>query len=168
MTPVTHAFNAYWFVALGCAAVVLFIIIQYFRTFVALVWGIYKRRVSGKRAVERLRNLKREEASESQPAASTEVPLSANAEVQQVLKQAPQSEPAISLDLPLQASTESQPVLEHASQLEPAISLDLPLQTSAESQSMFGHAEASQPEPAVSPDLPLQASVEVQPVLEHA
>jgi hypothetical protein len=148
----------YWFVALACAAVVLFIVIQYFRGFIAFVSGIYKRHASRKRAVERLSNLKREEA---QPGVCA---TPASVEAEPILEHAelPQPEPAASEGLPQQASAEAEPILEHAEppQPEPAASEDLPRQASIETE--------PQPEPAPSEDLPQQASVEAESTLEHA
>ena len=69
------AFNAYHYIALGCAAVVLFIIIQYFSALITFVRSLYKRRASRKHAVERLRNLPRGEPLEPLPAVSPEIPL---------------------------------------------------------------------------------------------
>src|SRR5262245_24784915 len=99
---VRFAFNAYWFVALGCAAIVLFIIIQYFGILVSRVWGIFKRRASRKRAVERLANLKHEETPEPKPAVSPDLPLQARTELQPILEPAepPEPKPAVSSDLP--------------------------------------------------------------------
>ena len=110
------AFNVYSFVALACAAIVLFIVIQYFRGFIAFVSGIYKRRASRKRAVERLSNLKR---GEPQSAVGT---AAANVEAQPILERGP----AVRENLP--ASVEAEPILEHAelAQPEPAVSGDLP------------------------------------------
>ena len=115
MRQVTSAFNVYWFVALACAGVVLFIVIQYFRGFIAFVSGVYKRRASRKRAVERLSNLKREEP---QPAA-------ASVEADPILERAepPQPEPAISEDLPQQASIEDKPIHEHAELSKPELTV---------------------------------------------
>jgi len=70
---VGFAFNTYWYwyVTLGCAAIVFLIIGQYL---IALVWGIYKHYVGGKRALARMRNLKPGESLEPQPAVSPELP----------------------------------------------------------------------------------------------
>jgi hypothetical protein len=166
---VRFAFNAYWFVALGCAAIVLFIIIQYFSTLISFVWGIYKRRASGKRAIERLRNLKHEEPPEPKPAVSPDSPLPVSAAVQPILDDAelPEPKPAVNPDLALQASAEA-PILEPAEppETDPGVSLELPLQASAEVQPILEPEERPEPGPAVSPDSPPQASAVVQPFLE--
>jgi PDZ domain-containing protein len=169
VTHVRYAFNAYWFVALSCAAIAFFIIIQYPIRFISEICRLHS---GGKRAIERMRNLKRGEPLEPQPAVSPDLPLQVSAEVQPILEHAepPEPEPAVSPDLPLQVSAEVQPILEHAEppEPEPAASPDLPLQVSAEVQPILEHAEPPEPEPAASPDLPLQVSAEVQPILEHA
>jgi hypothetical protein len=163
---VTSAFYVYLFVALACAAVVLFIVIQYFRSFIAFVSGIYKRRVSRKRAVERLSQLKR---GEPQPSVCTAV-ASVAAELTLEHAELPLPEPAVSEDLPQLASVAAEPTLEHAEPPlpEPAVSEDLPQQASVAAEPTLEHAEPSQPEPAVSEDLPQQASVAAEPTLEHA
>ena len=78
-----YDFDAYQFIALSCAVLILFIIIQSFITF---VWETYKRRANARRGVERLRNLPRGELLEPQPAVSAEVPLSIGAEIQPALE----------------------------------------------------------------------------------
>jgi PDZ domain len=170
VTHVRYTFDAYWFVALACAAIAFFIFIQYLIKFISEIYKLHF--AGGKRAIERMRNLKRGEPPEAEPAVSRDLPLQASAEVQPILEHArpPEPEPAVSRDLPLQASAEVQPILEHARppEAEPAVSRDLPLQASAEVQPILEHARPPEPEPAVSRDLPLQASAEVQPILEHA
>jgi len=141
---VTSAFNVYWFVALACAAIVLFIVIQYFRGFIAFVSGIYKRRVSRKRAVERLSNLKRGEprSAVGTAAASVEAePILERAELRQI-------ESAVSEDLPRQASVAAEPILEDAEPAQPeqAVSKDSPQQASVTAEPIIEHAELSQPE----------------------
>jgi len=81
------ALNAYHYIALGCAALVLFIIIQYFSSaLITFVRSLYKSRASRKHAVERLRNLPRGEPLELQPAVSAELPLPVGVEVQPILE----------------------------------------------------------------------------------
>ena len=140
MNHVRYAANAYWFVALACAAIAFFIIIQYLIRFISEIYKLHSG--GGKRAIERMRNLKRVEPPEPEP---------------------------VSPDLPLQVSAEVQPILEYAEPPKPEpVSLDVPLQVSAEAQPILEHAEPPEPEPAVSLDVPLQVSAEVQPILEHA
>src|SRR5215475_5558928 len=109
-----NAFNAYHYIALGCAAVVLFIIIQYFGALVDFVRSIFKRRASRKRAVERLQNLPRGELLEPRPAVSTELCLPVAAEVGPILeREKPLGvQPAANTEAPLPASAEVQPILE--------------------------------------------------------
>ena len=90
MTHVRDAFNAYWFVAIACAAIAIFIIIQYLIRFIS---EIYKLHFGGKRAIERMRNLKRAEPIEPEPAVSPELPQQASAEVQPILEHAEPLEP---------------------------------------------------------------------------
>ena len=168
MNHVRYAANAYWFVALACAAIAFFIIIQYLIRFISEIYKLHSG--GGKRAIERMRNLKRVEPPEPEPV-SPDLPLQVSAEVQPILEYAepPKPEP-VSLDVPLRVSAEAQPILEHTEspEPEPAVNLDVSLQVSAEVQPILEHAEPPEPEPAVSPDLPLQVSAEVQPILEHA
>ena len=77
--------NAFRYIALSCAALVFFVIIQYV---VALLWKTYKRHAVGKRAVKRLRNLKRGEPLEPQPALRAEEPPPVSAEVQPTIEHA--------------------------------------------------------------------------------
>ena len=169
MNHVRYAANAYWFVALACAAIAFFIIIQYLIRFISEIYKLHSG--GGKRAIERMRNLKRVEPPEPEPV-SPDLPLQVSAEVQPILEYAepPKPEPAVSLDVPLRVSAEAQPILEHTESPEPelAVNLDVSLQVSAEVQPILEHAEPPEPEPAVSPDLPLQVSAEVQPILEYA
>jgi hypothetical protein len=118
VTHVSYAFNAYWLVALACAAIAFFIIIQYPIRFIS---EIYKLHSGGKRAIERMRNLKRGEPLEPESAVSPDLPLQVSTEVQPILEHAepPEPGPAVSPDLPLQVSTEVQPILEHAEPPEP-------------------------------------------------
>ena len=118
MTHVSYAFNAYWLVALACAAIALFIIIQYPISFIS---EIYKLHSGGKRAIERMRNLKRGESLEPEPAVNPDWPLQVSAEAQPILEHAepPEPEPALSPDRPLQVSAEAQPILEHTEPPEP-------------------------------------------------
>src|SRR6516164_3813430 len=113
--------NAFRYIALSCAALVFFVIIQYL---VALLWRTYKRHAVGKRAVKRLRNIKRGEPLEPQPALSAEVPLPVGAEVQPTLERAQPSEPqpAVSPDTPLPVNVKVRPILERASEPQPAVS----------------------------------------------
>ena len=95
-----YALDAYQYIALGCAAIVLFIIIQ---SFIIFVLGIYKRRADARRAVERLWNLPRGEPLEVQSAVSAEVPVSIGTEVQAILEHGEPAEvqPAVSPEVPL-------------------------------------------------------------------
>ena len=110
--------TAFLYIALSCAAVVFFVIIQYL---IALAWRTYKRYAVGKRAGRRLRNLKRGEPLEPQPALSAEVPLPVSAEIQPTPERWEPSEPqpAVSEDVPLSVSAEVQPTLERAEPSEP-------------------------------------------------
>ena len=141
----SYAFNAYHYIALGCAAVVLFIIIQYFSAFVIFVRSIFKRRASGKRAVERLRNLSRGEQLEPQPAVSTELPLSVNAEVEPILERVEPREvqQAASTEAPLPVAAEVEPIIKRPKALEvqPAASTEAPLPVAAEVQPNPARAE---------------------------
>jgi hypothetical protein len=139
------AFNAYHYIALGCATVVLFIIIQYFSAaLITFVRSLYTRRASRKHAVERLRNLPRGEPLEPLPAVSPEIPLPVIGEVP--------------------------PTLEHAEPLEvqPVASTEVPLPASAEVQPILERAEPLEVQLAVNPEVLLPASAEVQPALERA
>ena len=109
-----YAFDAYRYVALSCAALVFFIIIQYL---VSLVWSTHRLRADGKRAVERLWKLKREEPSEPEPAVSTEEPLSVSAEVQPILarQESSKPQPAMSTELPLQVGSKVRAVCKFGS-----------------------------------------------------
>ena len=135
------AFNPYHYVALGCAAVVLFIIIQYFSALITFVRSLYTCRASGKHAVERLRNLPRGEPLEPLPAVSPEIPLPVSGEVP--------------------------PTLEYAEPLEvlPAANAEVPPPVGVEVQRILGRAEPLEIEPSASAEVPLPANAEVQPVL---
>src|SRR3974377_2503992 len=100
--------NLFRYIALMCAALVFFGIVQYV---VALLWKTYKRHAVGKRAVKRLRNLKRGEPLEPQPALSAEEPLPVSAEVQPTLEQAqpPDPQPAVSPETPPPVSVKREP-----------------------------------------------------------
>jgi hypothetical protein len=132
------AFNAYHYIALGCAAVVLFIIIQYFSALITFVRSLYKRRASRKHAVERLRNLPRGEPLEPLPALS-----------------------------PVPVSGEVPPTLEYAEPLEvqPAANAEVHPSVSVEVQPILECAEPLEVEPSASAEVPLPANAEVQPVL---
>ena len=116
-----YAFDAYRYVALSCAALVFFIIIQYL---VSLVWRIHGLRADGKRAVERLWKLKREEKPEPEPVVSTEEPLSVSAEVQPIQREA-SSEPetAVSTELPLQVGSKVRAVCKFGSVAEGSLGI---------------------------------------------
>ena len=142
--------NAFRYIALSCAALVFFVIIQYL---VALLWRTYKRHAVGKRAVKRLRNLKRGEPLEPQPALSAEMPLPVGAEVQPTLEHAQPSEPqtAVSPETPPRVSVRVQPTLKREPlEPQPAVSPDTPLPILE---------RASEPQPAVSPETPQPVSV---------
>jgi hypothetical protein len=168
----SNAFNAYHYIALGCAAVVLFIITQYFSAFIAFVRSIFKRDASRKRAVERLQNLPRGEPLEPQPAVSTDLPLPVAAEVEPNPERAEPREvrPAISTEVPLPAAAAVEPILERGKWLEvqPAVSAEAPLPVSDEVQPILKRAEPLEAQSAVSPEVTLQISAKVQPIPEHA
>ena len=113
MNHLRYAANAYWFVALACAAIAFFIIIQYLIRFISEIYKLHSG--GGKRAIERMRNLKRVEPPEPEPV-SPDLPLQVSAEVQPILEYAepPKPEPAVSLDVPLLPDTDkAQPMLDH-------------------------------------------------------
>ena len=161
-----YAFDAYRHVALSCAALVFFIIVQYL---VFLIWSTHRLRAEGKRAVERLRKLRREEPSEPEPAVSTEEPLSVSAEVQPIVAcEAPsEPEPIVSTEEPLLVGAAVQPILarEAWSEPEPAVSTEEPLLVGAEVQPILACEAWSEPEPAVSTEEPLSVSAEIQPIV---
>ena len=161
-----YAFDAYRHVALSCAALVFFIIVQYL---VSLIWSTHRLRAEGKRAVERLRKLRREEPSEPEPAVSTEEPLSVSAEVQPIVAcEAPsEPEPIVSTEEPLLVGAAVQPILarEAWSEPEPAVSTEEPLLVGAEVQPILACEAWSEPEPAVSTEEPLSVSAEIQPIV---
>src|SRR3974390_2971081 len=117
--------NAFRYIALSCAALVFFVIVQYV---VALLWKTYKRHAVGKRAVKRLRNLNRGEPLEPQPALSDEEPLPVSAEGLPTREQSHPSEPqpAVRPETPLPVSAEVQPTLEREqlSEPQPAVSAE--------------------------------------------
>ena len=187
------AFNTYHYIALGCAAVVLFIIIQYFSAaLITFVRSLYTRRASRKHAVERLRNLPRGEPLEPLPAVSPEIPLPVIGEVPPTLEHAEPLEvqPVASAEVPLPVGVEVQPILECAGPLEvepaasaevpppanaevqpqvqPAVSTETPAPVSAEAQPILEPAEPLEIQSAVSPEVPLPVSAEAQPILEPA
>ena len=166
-----YAFDAYWYVALGCAAIVLFIIIQYLSALIALVWGAYKGRASRKRAVERLRNHNREQSSEPQRVVSPEVPLPVSAEVQAIVERGepPETQPVVSTEAPLPVSAEVQPIVERAAPPEgqPVGSTEAPLPVSAEVQPIVEHVEPQEGQPVVSTEVPLPVSAEVQAIVDR-
>ena len=161
-----YAFDAYRHVALSCAALVFFIIVQYL---VSLIWSTHRLRAEGKRAVERLRKLRREEPSEPEPAVSTEEPLSVSAEVQPIVAcEAPsEPEPIVSTEEPLLVGAEGHPIVacEAWSEPEPAVSTEEPLLVGAEVQPILACEAWSEPEPAVSTEEPLSVSAEIQPIV---
>ena len=95
-----YALDTYQYIALGCAALVLFIIIQ---SLIIFLLGTYKRRADARRAVERLWNLPRGEPLEVQPAVSSGMLLPVGTEVQPILEHAepPEVQPAVSPEVPL-------------------------------------------------------------------
>jgi hypothetical protein len=166
------AFNAYHYIALGCAAIVLFVIIQYFSSaLITFVRSLYKGRASRKHAVERLRNLPRGEPLEPLPAVSPEIPLPVSGEVPPTLEHAEPLEvqPAANAEVPLPVGVEVQPIPECAGPLEvePAASAAVPLPANAEVQPVLECVEP-RVQPAVSTETPAPVSAEAQPILEPA
>src|SRR6516162_7852785 len=169
-----YALDTYQYIALGCAALVLFIIIQSLVTFVL---ETYKRRADARRAVERLWNLPRGEPLEPQPTVSAEVPLSIGAEVQQLLEreesELPEVQPTVSAEVPLSIGAEVQQLLEREEaelpEVQPTVSAEVPLSIGAEVQQVLGREEPELPEvqPTVSAEVPLSIGAEVRPILEH-
>ena len=123
-----YALDTYQYIALGCAALVLFIIIQ---SLIIFLLGTYKRRADARRAVERLWNLPRGEPLEVQPAVSSGMLLPVGAEVQPILEHGEplESQPAVSSGMLLPVGTEVQPIPEHAEppEVQPAVSPEVPL-----------------------------------------
>src|SRR5262249_46633383 len=142
-THMRYALNAYHYIALGCAAVVLFIIIQYFSALLGFVRSTYRRRASRKHAVERLRNLPRGKLLEPQPAVSTELPLRVAAEVEPIPERAEPFE------------------------LQPAVSTEVPLPVVALAEPIFERAEPPEIQPAVSSEVLLPIAADVEPILER-
>ena len=145
-----YALDTYQYIALGCAALVLFIIIQSLVTFVL---ETYKRRADARRAVERLWNLPRGEPLEPQPTVSAEVPLSIGAEVQQLLEreepELPEVQPTVSAEVPLSIGAEVRPILEHREPLEVGLvvspKLPLPLGSKVWAVCNFGRVPQGAP-----------------------
>jgi hypothetical protein len=174
----SNAFNAYHYIALGCAAVVLFIIIQYFGALVDFVRSTFKRRASRKRAVERLQNLPRGEPLKPQPAVSTELALPVGAEIQPAPEGA---EPLYSGNSQrlhdsivrqniLDALIVDQPtdaVTHRLSEAHPAASTELPRSVNTKVEPILEPAEPLDVQPAVSAEAPLLVGAEVQPILER-
>ena len=169
-----YALDTYQYIALGCAALVLFIIIQSLVTFVL---ETYKRRADARRAVERLWNLPRGEPLEPQPTVSAEVPLSIGAEVQQLLEreesELPEVQPTVSAEVPLSIGAEVQQVLGREEpelpEVQPTVSAEVPLSIGAEVQQFLEREEPELPgvQPTVSAEVPLSIGAEVRPILEH-
>jgi hypothetical protein len=162
------AFNAYHYIALGCTAVVLFIIIQYFSgALITFVRSLYKRHASGKHAIERLRNLPRGEPLEPPPAASPEIPLPASGEVPPTLEHAEPLEvqPAANAEVPLPVGVEVQPILEHAEPLEvqSAASAEVSLPVCAKVEPSLERAELLEVQPGVSAEVPPPVGAKVEP-----
>src|SRR5262249_61103001 len=86
------AFNTYHYIALGCTAVALFIVVQYFGALLDFIRSLYRRHASKKHAVQRLRNL------------PPGTPLDA------VLP--------LSLEIPIPVTSDVPPTLEHAEPLQ--------------------------------------------------
>jgi hypothetical protein len=167
------AFNAYHYIALGCTAVVLFIIIQYFSgALITFVRSLYKRHASGKHAIERLRNLPRGEPLEPPPAASPEIPLPASGEVPPTLEHAEPLEvqPAANAEVPLPVGVEVQPILEHAEPLEvqSAASAEVSLPVCAKVEPSLERAELLEVQPGVSAEVPPPVGAKVEPNPEGA
>ena len=125
-----YALDTYQYIALGCAALVLFIIIQ---SLIIFLLGTYKRRADARRAVERLWNLPRGEPLEVQPAVSSGMLLPVGTEVQPALEreepEPPEVQPAVSSGMLLPVGTEVQAILEHGEppEVQPAVSPEVPL-----------------------------------------
>jgi len=123
-----YALDTYQYIALGCAALVLFIIIQ---SLIIFLLGTYKRRADARRAVERLWNLPRGEPLEVQPAVSSGMLLPVGTEVQPILEHGEplESQPAVSSGMLLPVGTEVQAILEHGEppEVQPAVSPEVPL-----------------------------------------
>src|SRR5262249_52113145 len=132
------AFNTYHYIALGCTAVALFIVVQYFGALLDFIRSLYRRRASKKHAVQRLRNL------------PPGTPLDA------VLP--------LSLEIPIPVSGEVPPTLEQAEPLEVQPTATVPDPTTAEAQSPLEPAEPA----AAPADVPLPLSSKVLPILEAA
>ena len=165
-----YALDTYQYIALGCAALVLFIIIQ---SLIIFLLGTYKRRADARRAVERLWNLPRGEPLEVQPAVSSGMLLPVGTEVQPALEreepEPPEVQPAVSSGMLLPVGTEVQPILEHAEppEVQPAVSAEVPVSVGTEVQPILEHGEPLESQPAVSSGMLLPVGAEVQPALER-
>ena len=163
-----YALDTYQYIALGCAALVLFIIIQ---SLIIFLLGTYKRRADARRAVERLWNLPRGEPLEVQPAVSSGMLLPVGTEVHAILEhgEPPEVQPAVRAEVPVSIGTEVQPILEHAEppEVQPAVSAEVPVSVGTEVQPILEHGEPLESQPAVSSGMLLPVGTEVQAILEH-
>ena len=159
-----YALDTYQYIALGCAALVLFIIIQ---SLIIFLLGTYKRRADARRAVERLWNLPRGEPLEVQPAVSSGMLLPVGTEVLAILEHGEplESQPAVSSGMLLPVGAEVQPALEREEpeppEVQPAVSSGMLLPVGTEVQAILEHAEPPEVQPAVSPEVPLPVGSKV-------
>ena len=159
------AFNAYHYIALGCAAVVLFIVMQYFSALITFVRSIFTRRASRKRAVERLRSLPRGKPLEPQPAAGTELSLPVAAEVEPVLGRAEPLEvqPVVSTEVPRPADAQVRPFLEG---VEPQVPSGVSDETPAPDGAQFQPTVACVEPPYSGNSQPLRENTVRQNILD--
>jgi len=163
-----YALNAYHYIALGCATVVLFIIIQYFSALLGFVRSTYRRRASRKHAVKRLRNLPRGKLLEPQP----ELPLPVAAEVEPIPERAEpfDLQPAVSTQVPLPVVALAEPIFERAEppEIQPAVSTEVLLPIAADVEPILERVEPLEFQPAARTEVPLPVSAKARATLEHA
>lgn len=153
------AFNAYHYIALGCAAVVLSII----GALTIFVRSLSKRGAS-KRAVERLRNLPHGEPLAPLPAASPEMLLPITGEVPPTLEHTEPLEVQPTVNVSQTVSAAVQPTLERAEPLavQPVVRTEAPQPVGAKVRPILERAEPLEVQPAATrPELPLPVGSKV-------
>jgi hypothetical protein len=159
------AFNAYHYIALGCAAVVLSII----GALTIFVRSLSKRGAS-KRAVERLRNLPHGEPLAPLPAASPEMLLPISGEVPPTLEHTEPLEVQPTVNVSQTVSPAVQPTLERAEPLEveQVARAEVPLPANPIVEPILQRAGPLAVQPVVRTEAPQPVGAQVRPILERA